>query len=197
MAGLTQGLVLLVAGAMIGRCTAPAQQTESPITSSTTSSVSTARGNGSDTLNITGEFTDEDGVAWPFVAQSALVFPGHLGLEVYIYDSGLDCASARQAYLNDFGIHFELSLSDNPAAVEQLPLNRPLPGATGTIVQQTGDSSVASFSVEPVEAVLTRVDTSPGGIWRGHLTADLSEAGDPGSVAFSIRGTFAARWCGS
>jgi hypothetical protein len=155
-----------------------------------TSKASPAGVRGDGTEHLTGQ----GGVGGrPFRPQTAFVYPTERGIELYIYERTYTCSSAATWSRSGSGARFEVSLTEDPAAVSTIPVGRRLEGVTAGYSLYGPANSMTGSGVRATNAVVTRLSTDPDTTWRG----TVSVSGFQYRLQhYWFRGAFEARWCG-
>jgi hypothetical protein len=105
------------------------------------------------------------------------------------HTSPRDCAAVARASANSPRL-VEVGLSHR---AKRLPVGRPLPVTIAEFVGHAGGGAPQVHAVQRgVRLVLTRVDTSRGGVWHGRLSVRSTRIA---GKRYGYGGTFSARWC--
>jgi hypothetical protein len=150
-------------------------------------------GSGSEPTKAAGIFAGK-----PFVARSALVAydvgksccpEKNVGnLDLYLLErAGVTCAKLEDAKSHRF---FSYTVE---ADGKQLPVGKPVPSS---FFQQASYNIVGlttGFQIG-IQITYSRIDTSPNALWHGSF---LSPPDTFNGKHYSLKGTFAAHWCGT
>jgi len=163
------------------------------------------KGNGTETMDARGHYGKRR-----FVARSGLVI-AHTNneVEIRLYPEPTSCAYWWRG--TPAGIQFSIGVTANAETIQNVPVGGRLRQYslewvtyTGNSVQSnmledsTGDievNGVKSYSFGPGFVELTKIDTSPGGFWRGRVTTNHIRLPRPNHRKQYFAGTFAAEWC--
>lgn len=144
------------------------------------------RGTGTETTAGQGSYGDE-----PFTARSAVVVEIANGtVWIELFEIQATCASRNR--IGPLG-HFVLVTTPvSRATLSELPVGSPLRVYQTFWVSRQGSRS----DIDGVggAVMLTKVDTNPGGYWRGRIVLPNSKSSR--GRREHLQGSFAAEWCG-
>jgi hypothetical protein len=155
------------------------------------------RGAGTETMYAHGYYGKRT-----FIARGGVVLfqRNQDAFEIILYPEPVSCALWYRG--TPAGIELDIDVYANAKTLRNVPISHPLNEYYVNWVTSRGnnsklDTAAASHSFdglgEPGLVILTAIDTTPGGFWRGRIVTRESKTADGVRQAFN--GTFAAQWC--
>lgn len=155
------------------------------------------RGSGTETTHASGYYGNRT-----FVARGGVVVfqRNEDAFDIILFPEPVSCAWWYRG--TPAGIELDISVYANAKTLRNVPIDRPLNEyyvnwVTSRGSNSTLDTAAASHNFdglgEPGLVILTAIDTTPGGFWRGRIVTRESKTA--GGVRQAFNGTFAAQWC--
>jgi len=192
-------LLLVAVSTAVLVVTIDSGSTPAPTTTSSVSLTAPAnfppitKGNGTETTVAVGHYGSRR-----IAAKYGIVLAQRYGvIEVRLYPEPISCALWYRG--TPSGIYFELSIDANISNFQAVPIGKPLREYFLSWHTSSGNRSVSDGVTlvgdadEDSTVVLTAIDTSPAGFWRGRIRARTSTTANGKQQRFE--GTFAAQWC--
>jgi hypothetical protein len=155
------------------------------------------RGTGTDTMHGKGYYGRRS-----FTARGGVVLfrPDQDAFEIILYPEPVPCSLWYRG--TPAGLEFTIDVYANAKRLAAIPIGRPLNEYYVNWVTTRGNSSQLDTAAasrnfdglgEPGQVILTAIETTPGGFWRGKVVTHPSKTAAGVRQAFT--GTFAAQWC--